>query len=66
MRYIVELFTNPEINSNGAQLVFTSHDMTTMKPLKARTRKKLEETMRKKTKQVETMHELPPYTVIFS
>ncbi len=31
LRYIVELFTNPKINKNGAQLLFTSHDLTTMK-----------------------------------
>jgi AAA15 family ATPase/GTPase len=31
LRYIVELFTNPKINKKGAQLLFTSHDLTTMK-----------------------------------
>lgn len=31
LRYIIALFTNKEINKNGAQLVFTSHDMSTMK-----------------------------------
>lgn len=31
LRYIISLFKNPEINKNGAQLVFTSHDMTTLK-----------------------------------
>lgn len=30
LRYIIELFTNPDINKKGAQLVFTSHDITTM------------------------------------
>lgn len=30
LRYIIGLFTNPDINKKGAQLVFTSHDMTTM------------------------------------
>jgi AAA15 family ATPase/GTPase len=30
LRYIILLFKNPEINKNGAQLIFTSHDMTTM------------------------------------
>ena len=32
LRYIIELFTNPDINTKGAQLIFTSHDMSTMKP----------------------------------
>lgn len=32
LRYIIALFTNPAINSKGAQLIFTSHDMSTMKP----------------------------------
>ena len=32
LRYIIELFTNPDINRKGAQLIFTSHDMTTMIP----------------------------------
>jgi len=31
LRYIIELFTNPKINKNGAQLLFTSHDLTNMK-----------------------------------
>lgn len=31
LRYIIGLFTNPKINKNGAQLLFTSHDLTTMK-----------------------------------
>lgn len=31
LRYIISLFKNPEINKNGAQLIFTSHDMTTLK-----------------------------------
>lgn len=31
LRYIISLFTNREINKNGAQLIFTSHDMSTMK-----------------------------------
>jgi uncharacterized protein len=31
LRHIIELFTNPIINKNGAQLLFTSHDLTTMK-----------------------------------
>lgn len=31
LRYIVKLFHDPEINKNGAQLLFTSHDLTTMK-----------------------------------
>lgn len=31
LRYVIKLFTNPEINKNGAQLLFTSHDLTTMK-----------------------------------
>lgn len=32
LRYIIGLFTNPSINTKGAQLIFTSHDMSTMKP----------------------------------
>ena len=32
LRYIIGLFTNPIINAKGAQLIFTSHDMSTMKP----------------------------------
>ncbi len=31
LRYIISLFKNPEINTRGAQLVFTSHDMSTLK-----------------------------------
>jgi len=31
LRYVIKLFTNMEINKKGAQLLFTSHDMTTMK-----------------------------------
>ena len=32
LHYVIELFTNPKTNKNGAQLIFTSHDMYTMKP----------------------------------
>lgn len=31
LRYIISLFKNRDINTRGAQLVFTSHDMSTMK-----------------------------------
>lgn len=31
LRYIICLFTNKNINKEGAQLLFTSHDMSTMK-----------------------------------
>jgi len=31
LRYIIQMFVNPEINTKGAQLVFTSHDLSTMK-----------------------------------
>ncbi len=31
LRYIISLFKNPQINTKGAQLVFSSHDMSTMK-----------------------------------
>lgn len=31
LRYIISLFTSMKINGNGAQLLFTSHDMSTMK-----------------------------------
>lgn len=31
LRYVISLFKNPKINQKGAQLIFTSHDMTTMK-----------------------------------
>ena len=30
LKYLITLFTNRAINKNGAQLVFTSHDMTTL------------------------------------
>ena len=30
LRYVIRLFTNPATNPNGAQLVFTSHDMSTL------------------------------------
>ncbi len=30
LKYIISLFKNPDINKNGAQLLFTSHDLTTM------------------------------------
>lgn len=30
LKYIIRLFTNPATNPNGAQLVFTSHDMSTL------------------------------------
>ena len=30
LRYIISLFTDPNINKHGAQLLFTSHDMSTM------------------------------------
>ena len=30
LRYLIRLFTNPETNPNGAQLIFTSHDMSTL------------------------------------
>ena len=32
MRFIIELFTNPLINKQGAQLIITSHDMINMNP----------------------------------
>ena len=32
LRYIIELFTNPKTNKKGAQLLLTSHDITTMIP----------------------------------
>lgn len=32
LRYIIELFTNKQTNKHGAQLLLTSHDMTTMIP----------------------------------
>lgn len=31
LRYIIGLFTNPKVNNKGAQLLFTSHDLSTMK-----------------------------------
>ena len=31
LRYMISLFKNPKVNKNGAQLLFTSHDMSTMK-----------------------------------
>ena len=31
LRYVISLFKNTNINKKGAQLLFTSHDMTTMK-----------------------------------
>lgn len=31
LRYVISMFKNKKINKNGAQLLFTSHDMTTMK-----------------------------------
>ncbi len=31
LRYIIALFKNPDINKSGAQLLFTSQDLTTMK-----------------------------------
>ena len=30
LEYIIRLFINPEVNKHGAQLIFTSHDLTTM------------------------------------
>lgn len=30
LRYVIELFTNPQSNKRGAQLLLTSHDITTM------------------------------------
>ena len=30
LRYIISLFKNTKINKYGAQLLFTSHDLTTM------------------------------------
>lgn len=32
LRYIIELFTNPKTNKQGAQLLLTSHDISTMIP----------------------------------
>lgn len=31
LRYVISLFRNTDVNKKGAQLLFTSHDMTTMK-----------------------------------
>ena len=31
LRYVISLFDNTNVNKKGAQLLFTSHDMTTMK-----------------------------------
>lgn len=31
LRYVISMFKNPALNKRGAQLLFTSHDMTTMK-----------------------------------
>ncbi len=31
LRYVISMFKNPVLNQHGAQLLFTSHDMTTMK-----------------------------------
>lgn len=31
LRYIIAMFKNPVLNAKGAQLLFTSHDVTTMK-----------------------------------
>lgn len=31
LRYVISLFENTNVNKKGAQLLFTSHDMTTMK-----------------------------------
>ena len=31
LQYIISLFHDPSVNRNGAQLIFTSHDMATMK-----------------------------------
>ncbi len=31
LRYVIAMFKNPKLNTKGAQLLFTSHDMTTMK-----------------------------------
>ena len=30
IKYLIRLFTNRNVNRNGAQLLFTSHDMTTL------------------------------------
>lgn len=31
LRYVISMFKNPALNKHGAQLLFTSHDITTMK-----------------------------------
>ena len=31
LRYVIMLFKNPAVNKHGAQLLFTSHDMSTLK-----------------------------------
>ena len=31
LRYMIAMFKNPKLNTKGAQLLFTSHDMTTMR-----------------------------------
>ena len=31
LRYVISLFKNPAVNKHGAQLLFTSHDMSTLK-----------------------------------
>ncbi len=31
LRYVISMFKNPALNKHGAQLLFTSHDVTTMK-----------------------------------
>ena len=38
LRYIIGLFTNPESNKNGAQLLLTSHDITTKSGFVRKTR----------------------------
>ena len=38
LRYIISLFKNKELNRNGAQLLFTSHDMTTMRNILSKKR----------------------------
>ena len=31
LRYVIAMFKNPKLNQNGAHLIFTSHDVTTMR-----------------------------------
>ncbi len=31
LKYVISMFKNPQLNTKGAQLLFSSHDMTTMK-----------------------------------